>query len=96
MGPDGRLSAADRGHPHDKLRPVYFQSMSGIEQHVDWTAATTPAGERIGTGRAGGRAQPPPNTPREVMDTLLGKNNLSAMDVAGADPYNTTGRHFRR
>jgi hypothetical protein len=30
------------------------------------------------------------------MDTLLGANNLSASDVSGNDPYNATGRHFRR
>jgi hypothetical protein len=33
---------------------------------------------------------------RNVMDTLLGKNNLSAADLSGNDPYNATGRHFRR
>jgi hypothetical protein len=30
------------------------------------------------------------------MDTLLGENNLSAIDASGADPYNATGRQFRR
>jgi hypothetical protein len=30
------------------------------------------------------------------MDTLLGENTLSASDVGGSDPYNTTGRQFRR
>ena len=30
------------------------------------------------------------------MDTLLGENNLSAIDVGGSDPYNATGRQFRR
>ena len=30
------------------------------------------------------------------MDTLLGENNLSAYDAGGNDPYNATGRQFRR
>ena len=30
------------------------------------------------------------------MDTLLGENNLAAYDASGDDPYNATGRHFRR
>jgi hypothetical protein len=30
------------------------------------------------------------------MDTLLGENNLSAHDAGGNDPYNATGRQFRR
>ena len=37
-----------------------------------------------------------PQTKRSVMDTLLGENNLSAMDAGGGDPYNATGRQFRR
>jgi hypothetical protein len=31
-----------------------------------------------------------------VMDKLLGKNNLDAFDAGGSDPYNATGRQFRR
>jgi hypothetical protein len=30
------------------------------------------------------------------MDTLLGENDLSAHDAGGSDPYNATGRQFRR
>lgn len=37
-----------------------------------------------------------PTTKRGVMDTLLGANNLSAQDAGGNDPYNATGRQFRR
>jgi len=37
-----------------------------------------------------------PQTRRSVMDTLLGENDLSAIDVNGSDPYNATGRQFRR
>ena len=43
------------------------------------------------------QAKPPViQTKRSVMDTLLGENNLSAMDAGGSDPYNATGRQFRR
>jgi hypothetical protein len=31
-----------------------------------------------------------------VMDKLLGENNLAAVDAGGSDPYNATGRQFRR
>jgi hypothetical protein len=37
-----------------------------------------------------------PQTKRNVMDTLLGENNLAAFEVGGNDPYNATGRQFRR
>jgi hypothetical protein len=30
------------------------------------------------------------------MDTLLGDNKLAAFDASGNDPYNATGRQFRR
>jgi hypothetical protein len=30
------------------------------------------------------------------MDTLLGENNLVAVDPHANDPYNATGRRFRR
>jgi hypothetical protein len=66
----------------------------GIESHIDWTAPTKSRGERGGSGT--NRQQPAAPEQRKVMDTLLGKNNLSATDVSGDDPYNATGRHFRR
>jgi hypothetical protein len=67
---------------------------SGIDSNVDWTAAAQ-KGRRVGPGLA---AKDPPkeHTARSVMDTLLGEHKLSAVDVAGNDPYNATGRHFRR
>ncbi len=69
--------------------------MSGIEQHVDWAAPAMPAGHRGGPGMpARERAETQPR--RDVMETLLGKNNLAAFDSSGGDPYNATGRHFRR
>jgi len=71
--------------------------MSGIEQHVDWAAPKQPAPERIGPGlSAGARTAPAPAPRRDVMTTLLGKNDLAAIDASGGDPYNATGRHFRR
>ena len=69
----------------------------GNDNQVDWTAATTPDGERIAPSL--GKTQKPrvtPHTRRSVMDTLLGENNLSASDSGGSDPYNATGRQFRR
>jgi hypothetical protein len=69
----------------------------GIENHIDWTVPATPESDRVGPGLAR-RPKPQATAPaqRNVMDTLLGKNDLSAMDSSGADPYNATGRQFRR
>jgi len=70
----------------------------GIESHIDWTAPVKPQGERVGPGLSGrpNRQLSAALEKRDVMDTLLGKNNLSAADISGNDPYNATGRHFRR
>jgi hypothetical protein len=35
-------------------------------------------------------------TRHHVMDKLLGENNLAAVEAGGSDPYNATGRQFRR
>jgi hypothetical protein len=70
--------------------------MSGIENHVDWTAASTPRNERVGPGLAPPKTPPAATSRRNVMDTLLGENKLTAIDIAGSDPYNATGRLFRR
>jgi len=71
--------------------------MNGIENHVDWTAAPKPNHEQVGPGLARRKPQTADTTTkRGVMDTLLGQNNLAAIDPSGADPYNATGRHFRR
>ena len=70
----------------------------GNDNQVDWTAATTPrarASSRACRAPGQGRA-PLPTTKRSVMDTLLGENNLAAIDAGGSDPYNATGRQFRR
>ena len=67
---------------------------SGIEPNVDWSAA--PKGERVGSGLATRNAPPVQHTRGSVRDTLLGESKLSAFEVAGNDPYNATGRHFRR
>lgn len=71
--------------------------MSPIENHVDWTAAATPGNERVTASLS--RPKQPPQTPRSrrsTLDTLLGDSNLAAYDPAGNDPYNATGRQFRR
>ena len=69
--------------------------MKPIENHVDWTAAATPGGERVAKGLAP-RTAPRVPEKRSVLDTLLGNADLSASDVGGNDPYNATGRQFRR
>lgn len=80
----------------------------GNDNNVDWTAAATPHGEKLGERTAGkaregvlpslSRPKPRaiPQTRHSVMDTLLGENDLSAHDAGGSDPYNATGRQFRR
>jgi hypothetical protein len=70
----------------------------GIESHIDWAAPSKARSHRVGPGPEGRpeRGAHIPATKRDVMDTLLGKNDLSAADISGNDPYNATGRHFRR
>ncbi len=80
---------------------TYISRMSaGKDNQLDWTAASIPEGERVAPSLAPRKpAAPPrkgPQTRTHVMDTLLGKSDLSAIDVTGSDPYNATGRHFRR
>ena len=77
--------------------PVYFQAMRGIEQNVDWAAPAIASNDRAAQGLAArSGSHQAPDSRRDVMDTLLGKNNLVAIDVAGGDPYNATGKSFRR
>ena len=70
--------------------------MNGIDTNVDWTAATKPNHEQVGPGLSPRKPQTIETAKRSVMDTLLGKNNLTAVDPSGSDPYNATGRFFRR
>lgn len=67
----------------------------GIESPIDWTASPKPSVERVGPGLAS-RQKAQPSEKRNVMDTLLGNHSLTAIDASGSDPYNTTGRYFRR
>jgi len=67
----------------------------GTENQVKRSTASVP-GEQYGPGLAGRTRQQVPATSRDVMDTLLGRNNLAAYDASGTDPYNTTGKFFRR
>ena len=78
---------------------AYISPMNpGSDNQVDWTAAATPEGDRMvpSLSRQQPKARVLPQTKRSVMDTLLGENNLSATDSGGSDPYNATGRQFRR
>jgi hypothetical protein len=96
---DERPGAPDDSHPAVIRAGVYFHPMSpGTDSQVDWTAAATPEGDRMVTSLSRQQPEPRviPQTRRSVMDTLLGQNDLAAVDVAGGDPYNATGRQFRR
>jgi hypothetical protein len=69
------------------------------DNQVDWTAASTPSGEGV-VPSLSRKAKPQPRvlptTRHGVLNTLLGENNLAAFDAGGTDPYNATGRQFRR
>jgi hypothetical protein len=68
----------------------------GNDNQVDWTAAATPSEGVVASLSRPSKPRVVPNPKRNVMDTLLGDNNLSAVDAGGIDPYNATGRQFRR
>lgn len=68
----------------------------GNDNQVDWTAAATPNEGVVPSLARRARPRVEPQTKRKVMDTLLGENNLTAIDAGGSDPYNATGRQFRR
>lgn len=56
-----------------------------------------PAGsEQAGAALASRPRDAQPAQRRDVMGKLLGDDKLAAMDVTGGDPYNATGRFFRR
>ncbi len=99
MPADERPDTADGRHAAVIEAGVYFRDMnSGIDNQVDWSAAATPEGDRMVQGLSRRRQKPraASQTRRSVMDTLLGENDLSAADSGGGDPYNATGRQFRR
>jgi hypothetical protein len=88
--------AADRGHPLAKIRNVYLRLMSPAnDNQVATTAATPHEGVVPGLSRQA-RPRDATTSRQNVLDTLLGKNNLAAIDAGGSDPYNATGRQFRR
>jgi len=68
----------------------------GQDNQVDWTAAATPHEGVVPSLSRRVNPRVTPSTKRDVMDTLLGENNLAAHDAGGNDPYNATGRQFRR
>lgn len=97
---DERAFPADGGHAADGFASYISPMSMGNDNRIDWTAAATPEGEGVVPSLSGNRKPAPrvqtPRTRRDVMDTLLGANDLAATDVGGGDPYNATGRHFRR
>jgi hypothetical protein len=67
------------------------------DNQVDWTASATPQGDRMVPSLERTERKPRAALTRSgVMDTLLGENNLTATEAGGGDPYNATGRQFRR
>ncbi len=70
--------------------------MSPIDNNVDWTAPSIPGGERVAPSLSSARKPAPPKPQRSTLDKLLGDSNLTAYDSSGNDPYNATGRQFRR
>jgi hypothetical protein len=81
----------------------------GIDNNIDWTVPATPQGEQYGPGlsrksefqklankAAANKAATVAVSKHNVMNKLLGDNNLAALDAGGSDPYNATGRQFRR
>jgi len=70
---------------------------SGIDNQIQSANAVGQGHEQVvpGLGRSAA-ARPTVMTQRNVMDTLLGNNQLAALDGSGGDPYNATGRLFRR
>jgi hypothetical protein len=67
----------------------------GIDNNIDWTIPTTPQAEQYGPGLAR-KSKADAVAKHSVMDKLLGENSLAAFDAGGNDPYNATGRQFRR
>lgn len=72
--------------------------MCPIDNNVDWKVPSTPAEDRVGPSLARSRKAPAAaaKPQRSVMDKLLGQSDLAAYDPSGDDPYNATGRQFRR
>jgi hypothetical protein len=68
----------------------------GNDNQVDWTAAQTPSEGVLPSLSRPVKTRVLPHTKRSVMETLLGENKLAAVDPGGSDPYNATGRQFRR
>ena len=68
----------------------------GNDNQVDWTAATTRHEGVVTSLSRQAKPRVEPNPKRNVMDTLLGEKKLTASDAGGSDPYNATGRQFRR
>ncbi len=70
--------------------------MSAGDNNIDRTVPATPGGEGVVPSLGRTRQAPAIATKGDVMETLLGRNDLVALDESGRDPYNATGRHFRR
>lgn len=70
--------------------------MATRNNDIHRTVPATPGGEGVMPTLSRRWPAPKPASKDEVVDTLLGKHDLVALDESGRDPYNATGRHFRR
>ena len=65
------------------------------DNQLDRTAPSTPGGERVAPSLSRKPGEPA-KPERTTLDKLLGDSKLTAFDSSGNDPYNATGRQFRR
>ena len=84
------------GDIHGPRDPAYIFAMATRNNDIQGTVLASPGGERVVPSLVRSRTAPKQASKDEVVDTLLGKHDLVALDESGRDPYNATGRHFRR
>lgn len=83
------------GDIHGPRDPANIPAMATRNNDIQETVPATPGGEGV-VPSLSPRPAPKLVSKDEIVDTLLGKHDLVALDEAGRDPYNATGRHFRR
>lgn len=94
---DERPTAADDRHAAANYSGYISGMCPGNDNQLDWAAPATPQGEQVLPSLATQRkGRVVPQTRDGVLDTLLGQNDMTAIDASGRDPYNSTGRQFRR
>ena len=87
MGIDNNIDWTAAATPHSEQYGPGLARKSRFESLANAAAQAKSDERKTATG---------PLTKHHVMDKLLGENNLAAVDAGGGDPYNATGRQFRR